>query len=162
MAFVAAMMDCPVRPGNDEIGSSAFCGWVAPDFAVGRRRLNAGEASRDYGFHGAGKLMKRIVLAILLSALATAAPAQDFATTKPGKEAWWLRTSFNPIHTQVRGIPVAKIRKDWCKATEFTFDNIPRKLLDEDDTEKTMKQYGMSFATAGNFDRSLKSPARRN
>jgi hypothetical protein len=98
--------------------------------------------------------MKRIALAAVLALIATAAPAQDFATTRPGKEAWWLRTSFTPLHTQVRGIPVAKIRKDWCKATEFTFDNIPRKLLDEDDTEKTMKQYGMSFSTAWNFDRS--------
>jgi hypothetical protein len=98
--------------------------------------------------------MKRIVLATLLTALATVAPAQDFATTRPGKEAWWLRTSFNPIHTEVRGIPVAKIRKDWCKATEFSFDNIPRRLLDEDDAEKMMKQHGMSFSTVGNFDRS--------
>jgi hypothetical protein len=98
--------------------------------------------------------MKRIVAAVLLACLSTAAQAQEFATTKPGSDAWWLRTSFNPTHTEVRGIPVGKIRKDWCKATEFTLDRIPRKLLDEDDTEKTIKQHGFSFAVEGQFDRS--------
>jgi hypothetical protein len=98
--------------------------------------------------------MKRIALAAVFALMATAALAQSAATTQPGKEAWWLRTSFNPIHTEVRGIPVAKIRKGWCKATEYSFDYIPRKLLDEDDAEKTMKQYGFSFAVEGNFDRS--------
>ena len=98
--------------------------------------------------------MKRIAAAILAACLATAAQAQDFATTKPGKDAWWLRTSFNPMHTEVRGIPVAKIRKDWCKATEFTLDLIPKKLRDEDDTEKMIKQYGFAFSMEGHFDRS--------
>ena len=98
--------------------------------------------------------MKRIAAAVLFACLATVAQAKDFATTKPGKEAWWLRTSFNPMHTEVRGIPVAKIRKDWCKATEFTLDRIPKKLRDEDGTEKMMKQYGFTFAVEGRFDRS--------
>ena len=56
--------------------------------------------------------MKRMLFAALVVALATAAQAQPFATVKPGKEAWWLRTSFNPMHTDVRGIPVAKIRRN--------------------------------------------------
>jgi hypothetical protein len=97
--------------------------------------------------------MKRIALAAVFALTANAAQAQDFATTRPGKDAWWLRTSFNPMHTEVRGIPVGKIRKDWCKATEFTLDRIPRKLLDEDGTEQTIKQYGFSFAVEGRFDR---------
>jgi hypothetical protein len=117
--------------------------------------MNAARGSCDYReLQGKEILMKRIVAAALFACLSTAAQAQDFATTKPGKEAWWLRTSFNPMHTQVRGIPVAKIHKDWCKATEFTLDRIPRRLLDEDETEKAIKQYGFSFAVEGQFDRS--------
>jgi hypothetical protein len=149
--LVAAMMDCRIARRNDE----------ALRFADGRARISAWDgarsngtwASRDYGSTGR-EPMKRIALASAFALIATAVSAQNFATTRPGKEAWWLRTSFNPMHTEVRGIPVAKIRKDWCKATEFTFDNIPRKLLDEDESEKTMKQYGRSFAVEGNFDRS--------
>lgn len=101
-------------------------------------------------------LMKRLVraaLAILFAALATAASAEDFVTVKPGKEAWWLRTSFNPAHTEVRGIPVAKIRKGWCKATEFTRDNM-QELLAQDSAAETMKEAGLSFSVEGPFDRS--------
>ena len=76
--------------------------------------------------------MKRIAFAAIFAALATAATAQpNFATMKPGKEAWWLRTSFNPMHTQVRGIPVGHIRKGWCKATEFTQENMKELLAEE-------------------------------
>src|SRR4051812_9060736 len=98
--------------------------------------------------------MKRIALAILLAMLATAAAAeQKFVTVKPGKEAWWLRASFNPMHTEVRGIPVAKIRTGWCKATEYTRDLIPKELLEEDGHD-AMKEYGMQFSVEGYFDRS--------
>ncbi len=96
--------------------------------------------------------MTRIVLALLLTALATAAQAQGFYTLKNGQEAWWLRAAFNPTGTEVRGIPVAQIQKDWCKATEFTPDNM-KDLLAMEQAGETMKEAKLSFAVSGNFAR---------
>jgi|EndMetStandDraft_2_1072991.scaffolds.fasta_scaffold166516_2 hypothetical protein len=98
--------------------------------------------------------MKRLTLAAAFTLLATATQAQSFATVKPGTEAWWLRTSFNPMHTEVRGIPVAQIRKGWCKATEYTLDLMPKKEMAEEGSDKMMQEVGLSFAVVGNFDRS--------
>jgi len=98
--------------------------------------------------------MKRILLTVILVALTTAAHAQPFAAVKPGTDAWWLRTSFNPIHTEVRGIPVQKIRRNWCKATEFTRALMPKKEMDEDKSEQMMNEVGLAFSFTGNFDRS--------
>ena len=64
--------------------------------------------------------MPRFLLTLVALCFATSAHAQSFVTVKPGKEAWWLRTEFRPLHTEVRGIPVKSIRADWCKATEFS------------------------------------------
>jgi hypothetical protein len=97
--------------------------------------------------------MKLPALAILFAALATAAQAQSFATVKPGPDPWWLRTCFNPLHGEVRDIPVAQIRKGWCQATEYTFDLMPKEMLEEG-SDKIMKEGGLSFAVTGNFDRS--------
>jgi len=98
--------------------------------------------------------MTRILFAAFIVAFATAAQAQGFATVKPGKDPWWLRTSFNPMHTEVRGIPVGKIRPDWCKATEFTRALMPKKEMEEEGSDKIMDEVGLSFAVTGNFDRS--------
>lgn len=99
--------------------------------------------------------MTRIPLAAILAAFATAALAQQpFATVKPGTDAWWLRTNFNPMHTEVRGIPVAKIRRTWCKATEFTRALMPKKEMDEDKSGQMMDEVGLAFSFTGNFDRS--------
>jgi hypothetical protein len=98
--------------------------------------------------------MKYLALVSLFAALTTAAQAQGFTTVAPGKEAWWLRTSFNPKHTEVRGIPVAKIRKGWCKATEFTRALMPKKEMEEDKSEQMMDEVGLAFSFTGNFDRS--------
>jgi hypothetical protein len=98
--------------------------------------------------------MKCIARAAVFALLTTAAQAQSFTTVKPGPEAWWLRTSFNPMHQEVRGIPVAQIRKGWCKATEYTLDLMPKKEMAEEGSEEMMKEAGLSFVVEGNFDRS--------
>ena len=96
--------------------------------------------------------MKRIVLTAMLVTFATAAFAQDFYTLKPGKEAWWLRASFNPVHADIRGIPVRTIRPNWCKATEYTAELL-KDLLSQDGAGNTMKEGKLSFAVEGYFDR---------
>jgi hypothetical protein len=97
----------------------------------------------------------RVVAILALVALATTAHAQQpFATVAPGPEAWWLRTSFNPLHTEVRGIPVAKIHRNWCKATEFTRALMPQKEMAEQKSEQVMDEVGLAFSFTGNFDRS--------
>jgi hypothetical protein len=98
--------------------------------------------------------MRRLALAILLAVLATVAQAQPFAIVKPGKEAWWLRTSFYPTHTEVRGIPVKQIRANWCKATEYIRELMPQKEMEEESSGKLMDEVGLSFSVTGNFDRS--------
>ena len=99
--------------------------------------------------------MKRIVLAAICAVLATGASAQRFVTVPPGSkmEAWWLRAQFHPMHTEVRGIPVGKIRPDWCKATEYKRELFPKELLIENGTD-LMAYSHQSFALTGNFDRS--------
>jgi len=100
--------------------------------------------------------MTRIALALVLTVLAHAACAQDFITfvSDNKMEAWWLRASFNPAGTEVRGIPVAQIKKNWCKATEFTRELMPKKEMAEEGSDKLMDEVGLSFSTEGNFDRS--------
>src|SRR5262245_46351606 len=98
---------------------------------------------------------KTPVIAVIATILATASYAQQpFVTVKPGIDAWWLRTSFNPMHTEVRGIPVAKIRRNWCKATEFTRALMPKKEMDEEKSEQMMDEVGLGFSFTGHFDRS--------
>jgi hypothetical protein len=101
--------------------------------------------------------MKRILLAAVCAMVASVACGQSaFVTLDPGQEAWWVRARFNPRHTQVRGIPVVHIREDWCKASEFTRDAIPRELLNEGGSD-IMAEVGFGFAVQGRFDRSKTS-----
>ena len=67
------------------------------------------------------------------------------------RTAWWLLADFHPFSTEVRGIPANQISKDWCKATEFRKDLIPRELLFEGGTD-AMAAADLSFAIEGRFD----------
>jgi hypothetical protein len=82
--------------------------------------------------------------------LATAAQAQSnsFVTiaSEPTFYAWWLRAQFHPFETQVRGIPVGRLRAGWCKATEFRKDLFPPELASDIETNK------VSFSVDGDFD----------
>jgi hypothetical protein len=86
--------------------------------------------------------------------LAQAPPAQAPFLTIEGDlkgTAWWVIADFHPFTTEIRGIPVSRIRKNWCKATEFRKDLIPKELLIENGTD-VMAAGGWSFAVEGNFD----------
>jgi hypothetical protein len=95
-------------------------------------------------------MMRGILLAILFAIVPTIGSAQDkpFLTTSPTPdyEAWWLRTEYHPFGTDVRGIPVAKIRADWCRANEFRKDLFPA------DQAKSVENSNLSFAVDGFFD----------
>jgi hypothetical protein len=98
--------------------------------------------------------MRRILLAAIFTTLVFAAYAQQsFVTVAPQPEnyAWWLRAEFHPFHEEVRGIPVGKIRKGWCKATEFTKDLFPSELIFAGGRD-VMADSGLSFAVEGFFD----------
>ena len=94
--------------------------------------------------------MKGIVLAIALAIIPVIASAQEkpFLTTAPTPDyyAWWLRTEYHPFGTDVRGIPVARIRPGWCKANEFRKDLFPA------EEAKSFEGSGLSFALDGFFD----------
>ena len=63
---------------------------------------------------------------------------------EPANYAWWLRARFHPLETEVRGIPVQKIRKNWCKASEFRRELFPQ------DLQEDLKS--VDFAVDGFFD----------
>ncbi len=63
----------------------------------------------------------------------------------------WELADFHPFTTEVRGLPVGQIRKDWCKATEFRKDLIPKEFLFEYGAD-AMDAGKLSFAIEGNFD----------
>jgi hypothetical protein len=99
--------------------------------------------------------MKRLAHAAIFAAMTTMAHAQSFVTVRPepNNDVWWLRAEFNPIHKEVRGIPVAQIRRNWCKATEYKRELFPQDLLVENGTD-LMAYSHQSFSLTGNFDRS--------
>ena len=116
------------------------CGKRTPDFA-----------SLNPGCGIISTAMKRLALVVLFAACATAAQAQGFYSLKKGEEAWWLRASFNPMHTEVRGIPVKSIRASWGRASEYTAELL-RDLLAQDQAGQTMRDANLAFAVEGNFD----------
>ena len=97
-----------------------------------------------------GKIWRGILLAILFAGAPAIGHAQDrpFVVTAPAPDymAWWLRTEYRPFGTDVRGIPVAKIRPGWCKANEFRKDLFPP------DEAEYFKRSELSFAVDGFFD----------
>lgn len=97
--------------------------------------------------------MKRLLLAVMAALLASAAHAQNFVTVRPEPEsyAWWLRADFNALHTEVRGIPVKELRKNWCKATEFARELFPPGLLVENGTD-VLAASNLAFSLEGSFD----------
>ncbi len=102
------------------------------------------------------RLARRIVAlsCLLVVAAGEAAFGQQSFVTLEGdlkKEAWWVIAEFHPFTTEVRGIPVSKIRKNWCKATEFRKELIPRELLFENGAD-AMEDAKLSFALEGRFD----------
>jgi hypothetical protein len=95
--------------------------------------------------------MERILLAwSFLAILAAAAAAQSngFVTIapEPAYYAWWLRAEFHPFETQVRGIPIDRIRTTWCKASEFRKDLFPLELAADIETNHA------SFSADADFD----------
>jgi hypothetical protein len=94
--------------------------------------------------------MKGILLTIFLVLVPTIGSAQEntFLKTAPDtkSEAWWLRTEYRAFGVEVRGIPVARIRANWCKANEFRRDLFPPELASSFGNQKS------PFAIDGFFD----------
>ena len=93
--------------------------------------------------------MRAVLYAIIFFVIPAVALAQQQAFTSdvPGKSgAWWLYTKYHPFGTDVRGIPVAKIRSGWCKATEFRKELFPAEYRED------IEEPGSSFAIDGTFD----------
>lgn len=98
----------------------------------------------------------RLIVTLALALWIDVAPVsaqQPFVTTEGDLKhvAWWVVADFHPFTTEVRGIPVSKIRANWCKATEFRRDLIPEKFLVENGVD-LMKASNLAFAVEGHFD----------
>jgi hypothetical protein len=87
-----------------------------------------------------------LFLVIEIGGSVLAGDGRDFVTVDPEPEgyAWWLRARFRPFETEVRGIPAQKIRKNWCKASEFRRELFPQELQNDLKLQR--------FAVDGSFD----------
>jgi hypothetical protein len=96
------------------------------------------------------------LLCLLMVAAATAAQAdQPFMTlAERGYGTWWLDAEFHPFTAEVRGVPANKIKRTWCKATEFRKDLLPKEIVIEENGGDSMEGY--SFALEDNFDGSAR------
>jgi hypothetical protein len=94
-----------------------------------------------------------VVGSALVLANVEASAQQPFVTIEGDLKtaAWWAIADFHPFTTEVRGIPVGQIRKNWCKATEFRKDLIPKEILFEQGVDE-MEDSKLSFALEGHFD----------
>lgn len=94
-----------------------------------------------------------VVCSALVLANVEASAQQPFVTIEGDLKtaAWWVVADFHPSTTEVRGIPVNQIRKNWCKATEFRKDLIPKEILLEEGVDE-MEVSKLSFALEGHFD----------
>jgi hypothetical protein len=96
--------------------------------------------------------MRATLLAIAFFLISAIATAQEIAFTSdvPDRSgAWWLHTQYHPFGTEVRGIPVAKLRSNWCKANDFRTDLFPAEYRKDIDDHR---EFGQAFAIDGFFD----------
>jgi len=104
--------------------------------------------------YGRFSLRAGALCCILALAMAHSSSAQAPFVTAEGDlktTAWWVVADFHPFTTEVRGIPANRIRKSWCKATEFRKDLIPKEWLVENGTDQ-MDASQLVFAVEGSFD----------
>ena len=88
---------------------------------------------------------------VLGAAVAQAGEVEVQVSTEPVRYAWWLRVTFTPTHTNIRGIPVKEIHKAWRRASELKKQCLPRHLLYEDGAD-LMDQSQIAFSVAGDFN----------
>jgi hypothetical protein len=91
-------------------------------------------------------VLATLFFAVAICGRVDAGETQEFVTVdpEPAYYAWRLRARFHPFETEVRGIPVQKIRKNWCKAFEFRRELFPQ------DLQEDLKS--VDFALDGFFD----------
>ncbi len=98
--------------------------------------------------------MPRLVLTFVTLLFATAAHAQapsqapGFFDQKP--TTWAPRGQLSPLGTEVRDIPIKRIRADWCGATEYTKELFGKELVENG--KNALDEYGLSFSLDGSFD----------
>jgi len=97
-------------------------------------------------------ILRLTILVLLFAANAAIAEQPAFVTVddSPSNYAWWLRARYHPFSTTVRGIPVSRLDRKWCKANEFTKSLFPDELLSEGGTD-ILKGPGLSFSITDTF-----------
>lgn len=95
------------------------------------------------------KLVLLALLVELVSVQVGYAQQTEFVriAPEPKSYAWWLRAEFHPFGKEIRGIPVAKIKRTWCRATEFRNDLFPPEA-----TPDLTHSDGLAFSIDGSFD----------
>jgi hypothetical protein len=95
--------------------------------------------------------LSAFIIAALLLPVCAAAQTSVTVRPEPKSDVWWLRAEFHPRDTEIRGIPVNKIRAHWGRAGEFTPDMFPAETLVENGYDH-LKETGLSFSVQGSFD----------
>lgn len=72
-------------------------------------------------------------------------------SAKPKGHAWWLRAKFNPIHKEVRGLPVNIIDGTWRYATELRKEYIPPEYLVRNGAD-SMQENNSSFSVLRDYN----------
>jgi len=109
--------------------------------------------------------MKYTIVALALTSLliSTAALAQASAASipsrmlsvrpEPARDPWWLRATWAPRATNVRGMPIKRIEPAWCAAEAFTQELFGDELLQPGGVRLLE---GLSFSLESSLDGSGK------
>lgn len=102
--------------------------------------------------HRPARLPVTCVLIVALVGCATRGGVEAIVNPEPRGHSWWLRTTFVPHGTQVRGIPVKRIDPAWCKADELTEQALPEALRSSNSAPSAHFEPGISgFSAEGVF-----------
>jgi hypothetical protein len=71
--------------------------------------------------------------------------------SEPKDAAWTAKIEFEPIHKQIRGIPIVKLDPSWIFASELMEKGFPKEAFIEDDGD-SMKNSEMGFSKFADFD----------
>jgi hypothetical protein len=98
----------------------------------------------------------RLISLVLLCILDLSAQAPPMVTparipTEPSKVAWWVKVEFEPVHTEIRGIPIGRLDPSWEKASELMRPGIP-KPPSNDFRVEVMDENHLVFSRKGDFD----------
>jgi hypothetical protein len=94
-------------------------------------------------------------LAQPLTAVEPAPPLVQIAA-EPAWKAWWLRAILQPSGTEVRGLPLPRLHRDWCAADAFSVERFPQGVFIGPGGTDLLGAERAGFTVEGAFDGGLR------